>query len=136
MGLAEHVEERHLADRRPRRAGRPPPRASALPPPIDEPNVATRSGSTPGSDARERDRRAPVVELARGLEQVRLAAAVAEAAVVEHERGEARRGEALGERPEPVAARAGQAVRHDDDRRVAQSPRRAVEPRGAESPPA
>ncbi len=90
--------------------------ASALPPPIEEPKVATRSGSMPGQRAGEGDRRAPVLELARGLEEVRLAAAVAEAAVVEDERRDAGGREALGERPEPVAARAGQAVRHDDDR--------------------
>jgi hypothetical protein len=36
--------------------------------------------------------------------------------MVEHECGDARVGEALGERAEPVAARARQAVRHDHDR--------------------
>ena len=64
-----------------------------------------------------RDRRAPVLELARRLEQVRLAAAVTEAAVVEDEREQPRRREALGERAEAVAACPGQPVGHHHHRR-------------------
>ena len=108
--------------------------ASALPPPIEEPNVATRSASMPGSEAGERDCRPPVVELARGLEQVRLAAAVAEAAMVEDERRDPRRREALGERPEPVAPRAGEPVGHDDDRRLRRVSSGRVQPGGAAVP--
>ena len=73
-------------------------------------------GVDPGQRAGEGDRRAPVLELARRVEEVGLAAAVAEAAVIEDERGEPGRREALGERPEPVAPRPREAVRHDDDR--------------------
>ena len=65
------------------------------------------------------------------MEEVGLAAAVAEAAVVEDERGDAGCGEALGEGPETVAARPGEAVGHDDDRRDRRASRRRVEPGSA-----
>ena len=88
-----------------------------------------------GVDARQRpgegDRRPPVLELALRLEQVRLAAAVAEAAVVEDERRDARRREALGEGPEPVAPRPREPVRHDHDRRLRRVARGGIEPGGA-----
>ena len=105
--------------------------ASALPPPIDEPKVATRDRVDAGQRARERDRRAPVGELARRLEQVGLAGAVAEAAVVEDERGDSGVGEALREWPEPVAAGSGEPMGHDDDGGRLRRTCRAVEPAGA-----
>ena len=75
--------------------------ASALPPPIEEPKVATRSGSTPGSERAKAIAARQSSSWRRGLEEVGLAAAVAEAAVVEDQRRDAGGGEALGERPEP-----------------------------------
>jgi hypothetical protein len=85
----------------------------------------------PGERACVRDRRPPVVELARGVEQVRLAPAVPEAAMVEHERRDARGREALGERPEAIAPRPRQAVGHDDDRGGRRRAGGWVEPGGA-----
>ena len=77
--------------------------------------VATRRGSIPGASGRRRSP-APVLELASGEEEVALAAAVAETAVVEDQGGEARCGKALGERAKQVAPRAPAAVGHRDDR--------------------
>jgi hypothetical protein len=51
------------------------------------------------------DRRAPVIELAPRVEVIRLAAAVAEAAVIEEQCGEAGRGEALRRRSRRVPER-------------------------------
>src|SRR5262249_52438292 len=99
--LAGHVEERDLADRgrdaAVRRRGRE--RVAAT-------HRRAERDDAVGQRAREGDRGRPVLQLAGGLEAVPLAAAVAEAAVVEDERAVARRGESLGERPEAVAARA------------------------------
>ena len=102
--------------------------ASALPPPIEEPKVATRSGSMPGSERANAIAARQSSSWRRGMEEVGLAAAVAEAAVVEEERGDAGGGEALGEGPEAVPARPGEAVGHDDDRRDRRAARRRVEP--------
>ena len=113
MGLAQDVDEGHLAYRRrdPRIVRCGGERVAAA-------HRGAEGGDALGVDvgkrAGEGDRRAPVVELAGRVEEVGLAAAVAEAAVVEEERGDAGSGEALGEGPEAVAARPGQAVRHDD----------------------
>ena len=127
MRLAQDVEEGHLAHRR-----RDPPVVRRGGERVAAAHRGAEGGDPLGVDAGQRageaDRRAPVLELARGVEEVRLAAAVAEAAMVEEERGDARRGEALGERPEPVAARPREAVRHDDDRRRGLAARRRIEP--------
>jgi hypothetical protein len=104
MRLPPHVEERDLADRR---------RDAAVGRRGGQCVAATRRGPERRQpiavDARQgaggRDRRAPVLELAARLEQVRLAAAVAEAAVVEDEGGDAGGGESLRERAQPVASR-------------------------------
>jgi hypothetical protein len=62
------------------------------------------------------DRSCPVLELALGLEQVGRPGAVAEPAVVEHEREATVLREALRQRAKAVAARAREPVRHHDDR--------------------
>ena len=89
---------------------------SACPPPREDPNVAIAVGVDARQRAGERDRRVPVLELALRVGQIRLAGAVAEAAIVEHQRRDPGLGEALGERAQPIASRARQAVRHDDQR--------------------
>ena len=115
MGLADDVEERDLADR-----GGDAPVLSRGGQRVS-PAHRGAEGRDPlrvdrGQGAGERDRRAPVLELERRLEEVGLARAVAEPAVVEDERLEAGGGEALGEGAEPIAPRAREAVGHDDDR--------------------
>jgi hypothetical protein len=74
----------------------------------------------------------PVLELASGHEQVRLTVTVAEAAVVEHKRGDPRFSEPFGERAEEITPSAAQAMRHDDRRRLPGpagiQPRRTVVP--------
>ena len=88
----------------------------ACPPPNEEPNSPTRS--IPGSAARVVDRGPPVRELAADVEQLaRLAAAGAEMAVVEHERGQAGRGEALGVGGQALVVHGGEAVAEHDARR-------------------
>ena len=62
-------------------------------------------------------------QLQRRVDVVGFPGAVAEAAVIEDEGRDAGIGEPLGERPEPIAARPGQAVGHHDQReRVVGSP--------------
>jgi hypothetical protein len=65
------------------------------------------------------------------VEEVPLAGAVAETAVIEHEGREAAVREALGESTEAIAPRPRQAVRHHHDRRFVVGLRGAVEPRRA-----
>ena len=67
------------------------------------------------------------------MEQVGGAGAVAEPAVVEHQREAAMAGEALGERGQPVAPRPGQSVRHHHDRAALLRPSALglVDPSGA-----
>lgn len=77
------------------------------------------------------DRRTPVVELSARVEAVGLAAAVAEAAVVEQQRRDPGRGEALGEGAEAVAPRPREAVRHHRVRRGARGSLDRIQPRRA-----
>ena len=127
MRLRDDVEERNLADRRgdaPVRCRRRQRVAAA--------HRGAEGRDPLGVDARQgasmRDRRAPVLELARRMEEVRLSRAVAEPAVIEDERREARRRETLGEGTEAVTASAGEAVGHDDDRRIIRGADRRIEP--------
>ncbi len=130
MRLEPDVEERHSADRGGDasivRRGRE--RVAAI---HRRPERRDARGIDTGQRARERDGRAPVVQLARGMEQVRLARAVSEPAMVEQQRGDARSREALGERAQPIAARPGQAMRHDDDGCRSLALRGGIEPGGA-----
>ena len=67
----------------------------------------------------EGERCAPIVEMLPRIDELaRCAAAGAEAAVVEDERGDACAREMLGEGRKRDIAGAGEAVRHDDDRRL------------------
>jgi hypothetical protein len=95
-------------------------------------------GDPPGVDARQGpgagDRRPPVLELAPRAEEVGLAAAVAEAAVIEEESGDPGRGETFRERPEAVPPRAREAMGHDHDGRRRAVAGRWVKPGGAPVP--
>ena len=98
--------------------------AWTLPPPSEKPQTATASGvdllAAPGVG----ERGAPVLPLAPGIHQVaRLAAAVAEVAVVEGEDREAGGGEVLGEGVEALAADAAEARSHHHAGRRADGPR-------------
>ena len=97
------------------------------------PHSAIRSGSTLSSCRAQRDRRPPVVELGLVVDELaRLAVARAEVPVVEHERGQARGGEALGVRVEALLADAVEAVAdHDAGHRFRAG--RAIVPGGAPS---
>ena len=128
--LAHQVEEGDLADRGGDagvggRGGKRVAAAHRGTEGHDPRGVDAWEGAGPG------DRRRPVLELAARVEQVRLAAAVAEATVVEDEGREPGGGEALGERAQPVAPRPRQAVRHDHDRRPGLGALRRVVPGGA-----
>jgi hypothetical protein len=128
--LPDDVEERNLADR-----GRDPPvrrrggqgvaaahrRAEGRHPVGIDPGKGTGAG----------DRGSPVGKLPGRVEQVLLAAAVAEAPVVEDERRDPDSGETLGECPEPVSARPGEAMRHHHDRSELSLAGRLIEPGGA-----
>ena len=85
----------------------------------------------PWQRASEGDGGAPILELARRIEEIGLAAAVAEPAVIENECGESRGRKALGKGPKPVSPRPGEAVGHDHDRGLDGKARRRIEPRGA-----
>src|SRR3954451_13511997 len=76
------------------------------------------------------DRRGPVLELAPGLEQVRLTSAVAKPPMVEHECGDPRPREPLGKRAQTITARTRQAMGHDDRRRSPPRPA-GIKPRRA-----
>ena len=88
---------------------------SACPPPREDPNVAMRSASMPGSERANEIAACQSSSSRCGSVRIRLAGAVPEAAIVEHQRSDPGLGEALGERA-PIASRAGQAVPHDDQR--------------------
>jgi len=65
------------------------------------------------------------------MKQVRLTHTVPETAVVEDERGDTRSREAVGERPQSIAARSRQTVSHNDNRPRARIARGRVQPSGA-----
>ena len=92
--------------------------STACPPLKEKPHSTMRSGSTPSSvraKATAERQSSQLVALAKAL--ARLAAGVAEVAVVEHEHRDARLGQALGVCGEPVVAREREAVRHHHARR-------------------
>lgn len=93
--------------------------------------MATRSGSMPGSERAKTIAARQSSSWCLGWKEVDLAAAVAEAAVVEDERGDAGGSEALRERSQRVAAGPGEAVGHDDDRCRRRAARGRIEPGGA-----
>ena len=115
IGLTLAIKERHLADRFSDRRVLGGARECV---------ATTQRGperrDPVGIDARQRagvcDRRAPVLQLQRRVDVVGFPGAVAEAAMIEDEGRNAGLGEPLGERPEPIAARPGQAVGHHDQR--------------------
>jgi hypothetical protein len=118
VGLPDHVQKRDLADRRGdlRVGGRRGQRIASAhrrPERHDAPRVDALG--LPGVG----DRAAPVLELARGHEAIGLAPAVAEATMVEHQGVQPASGEALGERPQAIAPRPRQAMRHHHDRPTA-----------------
>src|SRR5436305_14671118 len=117
MSLSNEVEKGHLADRR-----RHAPVSGRGGERIAPAHRRAKSHDAIRIDAQERtsegNRGAPVFELASGVEQIWLAAAVAEPAMIEYERCEAACRKALRERAKPVAARARESVGHDDDRRM------------------
>jgi hypothetical protein len=123
--LAHQVEERHLSDRRchpgvfRRRRERV---AGSHRGPEGRHPIAVHARQRAGAG----DRRPPVLALSRRAEHIRLATAVAEAAVVEDQRRDSRRREAFGERPQPVPPGAGEAMAHDDRRRSGRAAGRRV----------
>ena len=129
MALGHQVDERHLADR-----GGDPGVVRRRRERVAAAHRGAEGRDPSGVDSRQPagagDRRPPVIELAGGGEEVGLAGAVAEAAVIEDKRRDPGVGEALGEGPEAVAAGSRQAVGHHHRGRVPASGRR-IEPGGA-----
>jgi hypothetical protein len=125
--LARQVQERDLADN-----GRDVPvrgrGSQGVPAAHRRPEGRHAGRIDAGQRAGERDRCAPVLELAGGLEPVGLATAVAESAVVEEERGDPGGREALREGAEPIAPRPRQPVGHHDHRGAGRS---GIPPGGA-----
>ena len=106
--------------------------ASALPPPIEEPKVATRSGSIPGSDRANEIASRQLPAGAAGETGSSSPPLSPKPRWSKADRGKAGPGKRLRKRSEPVAPRAGEAVRHDDDRdRAPVGALRPIQPRGA-----
>jgi hypothetical protein len=127
--LGDDVEERHLADDRgdPLVGGSGGERVSAA---HRRPESRHPVGIDAGQGPPEGERRPPILELPARPEEVRLAAAVAEAAMVEDQGLDAGGREALGEGPQAVAPGSRKAVCHHHQRRRTGSARDRIEPGG------
>ena len=107
--------------------------ASALPPPIEEPKVATRSGSTPGSARAKAIAARQSSSWRAGSKRSGSPPLSPKPRWSKTSAAEPRRGEALGEGPEAVAAGSREAVGHDHDGRAPAAGGR-IEPGGAAVP--
>ena len=104
MGLAQHVQKGHLTDRR-----RDPSVTGCRRQGVAAAHRGAEGGHSLGVHAGKRpgelDRRPPVLQLQGGMEEVELALALAEAAMIEDEGEHPSRGKPLRKGSEPVPAR-------------------------------